>query len=328
MVRMNYKVIITLGPASGNEWLWQKLLDAGTDAFRLNTSHLSVSQLASWLDQLTAFFIKQSRAIPVILDLQGSKWRLGQFKFTFLEQGQRIKLVYADSSDQPGLLPVPHLDFFRAVTTSGKEIVLDDAKIFLKISSTQEDAILADVIQEGEISANKGITYQNSDFRIESLGEKDRSILESTRALPFVRYAISYVKDALEVKRYRRLFGDHSYLIAKLERQPAIDQAHQIAGTVDEIWLCRGDMGAELGIQTMAETVHSFSEKISDITVPVMLAGQVLEHMTFHPAPTRSEVCYLYDALMAGYAGLVLSDETAIGKYPVESAVIAGLFKT
>jgi len=139
---------------------------------------------------------------------------------------------------------------------------------------------------------------------------------------------VSYIKDAIETVKYRQQIGEEHYLIAKLERQPAINEAHQIANFVDEIWLCRGDMGAELGMKAMAETVYHFSSKLATIPVQVMLAGQVLEHMTSHLTPTRSEVCYLYDILSKGYAGVVLSDETAIGKYPVESVVATGLFRS
>ena len=92
-------------------------------------------------------------------------------------------------------------------------------------------------------------------------------------------------------------------------------------------WLCRGDLGAELGIRSMAETVHRFSDGIGDRPVPVLMAGQVLEHMTEHPAPTRSEVCYLSDTLRAGYHGFVLSDEVAIGRYPIDSCKIAAMFR-
>jgi pyruvate kinase len=124
-----------------------------------------------------------------------------------------------------------------------------------------------------------------------------------------------------------RLAGHPAYLIAKLERGPALDEAGLIAASADELWLCRGDLGAELGLREMALAVRRFSEGAARCPVPVYLAGQVLEHMTGQPNPTRSEVCYLYDALAQGYHGVVLSDETAIGRYPVESCAAAAMFK-
>ena len=127
--------------------------------------------------------------------------------------------------------------------------------------------------------------------------------------------------------KYKELVGRPSYLIAKLERQPAVDQASIIAEHSDELWLCRGDLGAELGLRAMAETVHLLSLKVRKIRTPMILAGQVFEHLTNHPLPTRSEVCHLYEMLSFGYQGVVLSDETAIGKYPLESVQAASLFR-
>ena len=119
----------------------------------------------------------------------------------------------------------------------------------------------------------------------------------ATRNLPHVRYAISYVKDAAEMENYRSLLGHSSFLIAKLERQSAINDAEKIASYANELWLCRGDLGAELGMNSLAEQVSLFGDNIPAITTPVLMAGQILEHMTEHATPTRSEICYLYDTL-------------------------------
>jgi pyruvate kinase len=159
------------------------------------------------------------------------------------------------------------------------------------------------------------------------LSEKDRTILEETRGFRAVRYALSYVKDAAEMSRYRQAAGAGAALIAKLERGSALDETVQIAGLAHELWLCRGDLGAELGLPGMAEAAHRFSREVNGLPVPALLAGQVLEHMAAHPNPTRSEVVVLYEALALGYHGFVLSDETAIGQYPVESCRAAAMFK-
>jgi pyruvate kinase len=324
---MNYDIIATLGPGSDAPAIWKGMLDAGATAFRLNTSHLSVTQLQRWLDRLTPFLSALNPRPPVVLDLQGSKWRLGEFSACVLAPDQPIELVYATSSDRTNTLPVPHRDFFQAAPTSSAEIVLNDAKIKLVREAIGLERIRARVVNGGELSARKGITFAASDYRQEKLNDKDRAILDRTRHLPFVRYAISYTRDALEMRKYRAHFGNTAYLIAKLERRPAMDESHGIAEIADELWLCRGDLGAELGLRLMAETVQRFSGTIGDLPIPVLLAGQVLEHMTEHPTPTRSEVCTLYDALLKGYRGFVLSDEAAVGRYPIESCRSAALFR-
>jgi pyruvate kinase len=303
------------------------MLDAGATAFRLNTSHLSLLQLQHWLARLAPFLSALDPAPPLVLDLQGSKWRLGEFPARLLDPDQRVDLVYAAATDRPDALPVPHLDFFQAAKVSSDEIVLNDAKIKLVREAIGPEFLRARVVSGGEISARKGITFATSDYRLEELNDKDRMILTQTRHLPFVRYALSYIRDALEMRKYRAHFGDAAHLIAKLERQPAVDEALPIAMIADELWLCRGDLGAELGLRSMAETVQRFFNLIGGLSIPVLLAGQVLEHMTEHPAPTRSEVCYLYEALLKGYRGFVLSDEAAIGRYPIESCRIAAMFR-
>jgi pyruvate kinase len=324
---MNYDIVATLGPSSNSPAIWQDMLEAGATAFRLNTSHLSLAQLQDWLDRLTPFLSTLNPTPSLALDLQGSKWRLGEFTTRTLEPGQSIELVYAPTADRANTLPVPHVDFFLAAPVSSDEIVLNDAKIKLVREAIGANSLRARVIVGGEISAHKGITFAASEYRQEEVSDKDRAILDRTRHLPFVRYAISYIRDAAEMHKYRAHFGDAACLIAKVERQPAVAEALSIAMIADELWICRGDLGAEIGLRSMAEAVLRFSNSISDLPIPVMLAGQVLEHMTEHPTPTRSEVSYLYEALLKGYRGFVLSDEAAIGRYPIESCRIAALFR-
>ncbi len=324
---MDYQIVATLGPSSDSEPMWLAMLAAGATAFRLNTSHLSLPQLQRWLDRLGPFLAGRTPGVPLILDLQGSKWRLGQFPAFDLAKGQRVMLVCAESADRPDVLPVPHPDFFRAASVSSSRIVLNDAKLELALESQGADAILARVTVGGEILPRKGITYTASAYRHESLSEMDRKVLAGTRHLEGVRYALSYVKDAAEMKSYRAEIGAAAYLIAKLERQPAVDESGEIARKADETWLCRGDLGAELGMKAMAEAVYRFSEGIGRLRVPVLLAGQVLEHTVEHPVPTRAEVCELFGALRRGYGGFVLSDETAVGHDPVGSCRTAALFR-
>ncbi|HOO39566.1 MAG TPA: pyruvate kinase [Deltaproteobacteria bacterium] len=325
---MMYEITVTLGPSSEATSMWKDLLSCGASGFRLNTSHLTMEQLHRWLDRLIPFLESLDGQVPLVLDLQGSKWRLGDFPPVDLECGQRIELVCASSSDKKGVLPVPHQDFFKAAPLSSGEIVLNDAKSYLVVEVVGTDSIQASVTKGGLISPRKGITFTSSEYRKETLNVKDQEILEQTIHLDSIRYALSYVKDTEEMSAYRAFFGDCAYLIAKLERKPALEEALGIGLLADELWLCRGDLGAEMGLKKMAQAVRNFSNQVGQVSVPVHLAGQVLEHMSAHPTPTRSEVCYLHDALTMGYRGLVLSDETAIGIYPVESCLAAALFRS
>jgi pyruvate kinase len=325
---MQYDIIATLGPSSADSVSWQKMLSAGVTGFRLNISHLTEDQVHLWIEKFLAFYASTGLRIPLVLDLQGSKWRLGQFKTCVLEESQVVQMVHAASTQQAQELPVPHADFFWSASNARGDIYLNDAKVHLTVLSVEAESIRARVVRGGTVSSGKGITYPASNSRKEALTDKDQRLVEQTCAIDFIRYAISYVLDATEMARYRTIIGDEKFLIAKLERKTALDAVNEIAKLSDEIWLCRGDLGAELGDKAMAEAVHRFSGQIRDLPVPVILAGQVLEHMTVHAAPTRSEVCYLYNALEMGFRGFVLSDETSIGQYPLLSCQTAALFRS
>lgn len=326
---MNYEIIATLGPASAAPDVWEAMLRAGATAFRLNTSHLSAADVASWLGRLADFRQRQRVPFPVVLDLQGSKWRLGQFAPCTLRLGETVNLILAEATDQPDTLPVPHPDFFRAARAVRADIqaALNDAKTLLRIESVEGNSARAVVLQGGEISPRKGITLSGGEGRTETLNLRDQGVLNVARPFAFAQYAVSYIRDAAEMERYRALFPAGAVLIAKLERESAVRDAVAIARHTDALWLCRGDLGAELGIRAMAEAVHDFAGVVGEVCVPVFMAGQVLEHMVDHPTPTRSEVCFLYDSLRAGYAGIVLSDECAVGRYSVEAVKAAGMFR-
>lgn len=324
---MDYQIVATLGPASMDPQLWQQMISAGVTVFRYNTSHGGLPQIDDFVDRFRAFNRRLKRPVPLVLDLQGSKWRLGTFTAFELLPGDKIELVYTHVTSHPATLPVPHRDFFRAASSSSKEVTLNDAKITLQVKSIEHERLIARVKTGGHIEPRKGITFRASDFRNEVLSEKDQTLVER-HIDSFISFAISYVKDHEEMKHYRALIGSDRYLIGKLERQPAIDDTKQIAKFCNELWLCRGDLGAELGLITMAETVHVFSRGIAKLSRPVMMAGQVLEHMTQHPGTTRSEMCHLYDLLQIGYHGIVLSDETAIGKFPVQACKFAAMFRS
>ena len=328
---MKYEIVATLGPQSRQPAVWAEMLAAGATAFRLNTSHLTLDVLDDWLDQLEPFRAEQEAKPALVLDLQASKWRLGDFIPFELNEGRLVRLVLAASTSAEDTLPVPHADFFSAAPVSDGLVTLNDARVHLQVEQTYSDQVTARVIRAGALAPHKGITLPGAVFRVEALSSKDRAIFERTRALPAVRFAISYVRDAAEMQRYRSLLsapgGLPPYLIAKLERPSALEEVTGVCAASDEVWLCRGDLGAEVGLPGMAQAAHVFQSQVRSAAKPALLAGQVFEYMTSHPAPTRSEVCCLYDALQAGYQGVVLSDEAAVGRYPVESVRAAAMFR-
>ncbi|MFP4566765.1 MAG: pyruvate kinase [Spirochaetaceae bacterium] len=334
-VSYRYDIVATLGPVTASPDAWRALVEAGATRFRLNTSHLDVEELGGWLERLAGFSRRTGAEVPVMLDLQGSKWRLGRVAEQRLVPGDVVALELGDGAGTAAgprrhgaILPVPHRDFFAAAARSDGRVLVNDARVHLEIEDLDEAAgrATARVATGGPVAAAKGITLAETGFRRESLSEKDRRILALARRFAGVEVAISYVKDGTETAAYRAEVGGEVRLTAKLERPSALADIDGIASVAEELWLCRGDLGAEVGPADMARAVHAVTKRVAGLQLPCLMAGQVLEHMTREPQPTRAEVVQLYELLAAGFAGVVLSDETAVGGYPIEATKTAALF--
>ena len=167
----------------------------GVTTFRLNTSHLEIDQINNWLERSSSAGDLFKFQLPTILDLQGSKWRIGHIENLTLKTGQEIELFLGNSSQNATQIPVPHSDFFRAASQSSEQITLNDAKVMLTREAFGPDWLKARVYRGGDLSARKGITYLNSEFRNENLTEKDRRIVIATQGYSNIQYALSYVRD-------------------------------------------------------------------------------------------------------------------------------------
>ncbi len=346
---MNYDIIATLGPASAAPADALRLSQSGANRFRINTSHLDVEETVTWVEQLRFTCDKTesvSGAPEVVLDLQGSKWRLGVCEPQVLAEGATVALWDCSVAALPGAttatptdlaratgsavhwLPVPHNDFFRAAEHCRGTVRLNDGRVELQIERSDAGALYCHVVTSGEIGARKGLSLPGCEFRREGLSDKDQEIVRRTSQIPHVSYALSYLRDAYELRLLKRETAGFGRIIAKIERPEAVRDIAAIDEECDEVWICRGDLGAEVGLAAMAATVHELTQHLGSLKRPTVLAGQVLEHMTTHPEPTRSEVCHLYDALTAGYSGIVLSDETAIGTHPAAACRAAAMFRS
>jgi pyruvate kinase len=351
---MTYARIATIGPGTDNPAMWTALVDAGATRFRLNTSHMTPDEVEETVTRIRRARIRAmpdeptpyrdgdtnlrgTREIPIVLDLQGSKWRLGELEAMELVRGEPVEFVvgtgdteYTDtpSGDAVRRLPVPHPDFFTAAASGNGTIRLNDARVELSIERVGPDHLACTVRRGGPASSRKGVSLPGATYRREGLLPQDAEIIGRLQGEPGITCALSYVRDAVEMERFHRVLGGGGHAIAKIERPEAVAAADEIANHAGEIWFCRGDLGAETGLCRLADLYSAFSRLVRVLPVPVILAGQVLEHMTRSPEPTRSEVCHLADILAAGYSGIVLSDETAVGDFPLESCRTSAMFDT
>ncbi len=311
----NYQIIATLGPASENKII--DLIKAGATGFRLNCSHLSLENLSRYLLHLEKVFHQIGDSFPVWLDLQGTKLRLGMLQAPRkILINQKIKLV-PDYNERDGAFPLPHPTVFRHLKT-GDVILIDDGKIELEVQESSNSEISAIVRRGGELKSFKGVTPVNKLPQFPEISRRDKTIIEETSSLKFLGYAISYLQSAEELQLFRDLVP-RKPLTAKIEREEALQNLIEISAIANVTWLCRGDLGTNANVFDLYRHERHFAKLMSMSGKPYLIAGQVLEHFTHNSYPTRSEIAHLGFLIDLGFSGVVLSDETAIGKYPIEA---------
>jgi pyruvate kinase len=255
---------------------------------------------------------REAPGAPCIVDLQGAKMRLGDFEPRRVEAGQEVRFVVTPAA---GAVPVPHPELFRAVQP-GEGLSVADGRLRLEVVVVSPTEITARAGGAGVLEPRKGINRATHPVELDDFYARDLGVIDACGGLTGVHFAISFVRDGTEAS-WLRLRRPATRVILKIERQEALESIEHLGCRGDELWVCRGDMGAQLGLGAMARAVHELDPR--GLGVPVLMAGQVFEHLKEHPEPTRSEVCHLFDLLTRGYAGVVLSDETAIGSDPVRA---------
>ncbi|HJO95591.1 MAG TPA: pyruvate kinase [Victivallales bacterium] len=317
------KSVFTLGPSSTDENIIIKLLHA-TDKFRLNSSHMNENDLNDFLVKLSMIFDKTGKKIPVVIDLQGSKMRIGQYP-PVNSIPEKFILINSEKTNSTYEIPVPHDQFFNSIEIDDV-ISLNDAKIQIQISKIDNNRAEAVTLVNGPLSSNKGINRQKHPILFEELTRKDQKIITVSNKYDFTEFAFSFAYNGQEADKIRA--QTNKRIIAKIERQEALQNLKSIDSSFDEIWLCRGDLGAQAGILNLGHLQDVFISQIKHLNNECFLAGQVLEHMTYFEEPTRTEIVHLYDIEKAGFKGFVLSDETAIGKNPCSIAEFLSKYRS
>ena len=301
------ELIATLGPALESEALLGRVAEIAC-RFRLNAAHLSREALVGWLHRVAGL---PGGPRPVVVDLQGAKLRLGQFAAR-PSLGGEVVLVCAHRSSDGLALPVPHPELF-ATLAPGEHLWLDDARIELELVEQGSGWARARVLKDGPLRSFKGINHRADPGVPAELSPRDAELVAALSPFGFVQLALSFVYDGSEAALLRH--SSPLRLVAKIERPEALEHLAAIDSAFDELWFCRGDLGSQCGLARLPLLQRRFCEALPTLRSPAYLAGQVLEHLTHHPEPTRAEVVQLYEASRSGFAGIVLSDETAVGRH-------------
>jgi len=330
MLERRAKIVATLGPASHDTPTLERLIAAGMNVARLNFSHGSHQEYAELIARVRAAADSSGQPICIMQDLQGPKIRVGELagNAVTLTRGDEVTLNCSPSAIANGNgIPVDFADLPRFVRRGGR-ILLDDGRLELEATAVKKDQVQATVVIGGQLKSNKGINLPGAEIDVPGLTQKDEQDLAKGLELGVDMVAISFVRSAEDVARVRQAISKHAPdridtpIIAKLERGEALENLTQIIDSADGVMVARGDLGVELPPQMVPIAQKQIIDAANQAGKLVITATQMLESMILNPRPTRAEASDVANAIFDGTDAVMLSGETAIGNYPVESVAI------
>jgi len=306
------KIVATVGPSCASEDVLAAMAQVGMDLVRINTSHGTLSDHERYVRLVREAERAAERPLGIVLDTQGPKVRLGTLSEPVtLVPGEEIVLG-------EGGLPLRHGDLPRYVP-AGKRVLLAEGTVELSVLEQTERALRCRVVRGGVISSGKGVNVPEVELPYPSLTPADRASLRMATELGVEYVALSFVKSPEDVRAARALLGDGPRVIAKVELKVAVDRMEEIVSAADGAMVARGDLGVEIGPYHVPVVQKRLVDLCNARAKPVIVATQMLRSMVDSPVPTRAEVNDVAAAVWDGADGVMLSEETAVGRYPVEA---------
>jgi pyruvate kinase len=314
------KIVATLGPVSTNEDVMRAMFEAGADVFRINMSHAEPESLREAHTIVRKLEREFSRPIGILIDLQGPKLRIGNFDSGSirLTEGDVLSFTRRESVGGLGRVHLPHPEIFEAVEP-GHTLLLDDGKFRLRVVEASDVRIDAEVLTGGRLSSRKGISLPDTVLPLGAMTDKDRADLEQAVSLGVAWIALSFVQRADDIAEARKLARGQSAIMAKIEKPAALTQLKDIIELADGIMVARGDLGVEMPVEKVPGLQKQITRAARNAGKPVVVATQMLESMILSPVPTRAEVSDVATAVFEGADAVMLSAESAVGKYPAEA---------
>ncbi|MDO5361374.1 MAG: pyruvate kinase [Eubacteriales bacterium] len=318
------KIVCTLGPSTDKEGILEELVIEGMDVARFNMSHGSYDEQRGRLEQLKALRKKHNKFVAALLDTKGPEIRIGCFatgKIT-LEEGQSFTLTTADIEGDETQVSITYKKLYRDVKV-GDCILIDDGLIGMEVTEIIGEDIVCVVRNGGEVSNRKGVNVPGVALKMNFLSQKDCDDLLFGIQEGFDFVAASFTRTADDVLEMRKLLNDNGgrdiQIIAKIENQQGVDNIDAIIEVADGIMIARGDLGVELPLEDIPVIQRDIIQKVYRSGKKVITATQMLDSMMVHPRPTRAETTDVANAIFQGTSAIMLSGETAAGKYPIEA---------
>jgi len=317
------KILATLGPTSSSSELIESLFNSGCDVFRLNFSHGSIEDHRKNYNSIRALENKYDYATCVLADLQGPKLRVGNFvdDRASLKKGQLFTLDLYPELGNKNRVNFPHKEIYEILTPNSK-VLINDGRIRLQIKRQGKDFLETEVMNDGIISNNKGVNIPGVILPISSLTTKDKSDLNKALEMGVDWVALSFVQKADDLKELKELINGKASIMAKIEKPSAVKNVDAIITASDGLMIARGDLGVEMPTEQIPVIQKNIINRCRDFGKPVVVATQMLESMISNHTPTRAEAADVANAIYDGADAVMLSAESAIGKYPVESVKI------
>ena len=314
------KILATLGPASSSSDIIENIFKAGCDVFRLNFSHGSVETHRQNLKSIRNLEEKYDHATCVLADLQGPKLRVGDFKNTQeeIKKGQKFILDINSALGDDKRVNFPHSEIYEHLTPNSI-LLINDGRIRLQVLEQHKDQLITEVLNDGIISNNKGVNIPDVILPIDSLTNKDRADLQKALDMNVDWVALSFVQQADDIIKLKKIIDGKALIMAKIEKPSAVKNIDEIIKVADGIMIARGDLGVEMPTEKVPIVQKNIIKRCRHFGKPVVVATQMLESMISNLVPTRAEASDVANAIYDGTDAVMLSGESAVGDFPIES---------
>ncbi len=317
------KIVCTIGPASQDEKTLEKMIKAGMSVARLNFSHGTLKEHEQIINKIKKISKKTDKHISILADLPGSKIRIGLIEGEPVElnSGEKVVLTNDDILGNKNIIPVAY-DRLTQDLEVGKTVFINDGLIELKVLNITEELVECRIVTGGILFSHKGINFPGVNVNIKPVSKRDLEIIDFCLDLDVSIFSISFVESKEDIEKVRKFAekkGKNVHLIAKIERDEAVCCFDEILRVSDGIMIARGDLGMEIPIENVPTVQKRLIRRANIFSRPVITATQMLKSMTEYNRPTRAEVTDVANAILDGTDAIMLSEETAVGKYPVIS---------